>query len=158
MKLVLAFCAILHGCAVAPAPAAADALPKGVAPRHAPSNALPSPAASVTTTDPLGYVPAVFPRIPGGASSERIFDRPLTGGGSYGPAPWAPGRGSLVTFIVPGIDIPIDDDGEPPYTPPPRPEPPSPPDNHQPGVPGPLPVLGVAAAWGWARRIRRRVR
>ena len=26
------------------------------------------------------------------------------------------------------------------------------------GVPGPLPVLGVAAAWGWARRLRRRVR
>ena len=25
-------------------------------------------------------------------------------------------------------------------------------------VPGPLPVLGVAAAWGWARRLRRRVR
>ena len=25
-------------------------------------------------------------------------------------------------------------------------------------VPGPLPVLGVAATWGWARRLRRRLR
>jgi hypothetical protein len=39
------------------------------------------------------------------------------------------------------------------------PEPPTPidPDRPQPGVPGPLPVLGLGAAWGWARRLRRSV-
>lgn len=37
-----------------------------------------------------------------------------------------------------------------------RPEPPIPHD--LPGAPGPLPVLGAAAAWGWARRLRSRIR
>ena len=27
-----------------------------------------------------------------------------------------------------------------------------------PGVPGPLPVLGIAVTWGWARRMRQRMR
>jgi hypothetical protein len=38
----------------------------------------------------------------------------------------------------------------------PNPEPPIPHD--PPGVPGPLPVLGSAAAWGYSRKLRRRIR
>ncbi len=142
-------------------PAHADAPPPGAQPGRVFPGEQYAPPASITRTDPLGYRPAPVRPIPGGGSARRIFDAPLTGGGRFSPPPWAPGRGALVSFVVPGLDLPPGDpsgdggDGEPPYNPPPRPEPPSPPD-HQPAVPGPLPVLGAAAAWGWARRLRRR--
>ena len=166
MRLPAVICvltATVGGCAGLPAPAHADAPPPGARPGRVFAGEQYAPPASITRTDPLGYMPTPVRRIPGGASASRIFDAPLTGGGRFSSPPWAPGRGALVSFVVPGLDLPPGDDGgdggdhgEPPYNPPPHPEPPSPPD-HQPAVPGPLPLAGAAAAWGWARRLRRRV-
>ncbi len=143
---VLSACTAVH----------ADPLPPGGKAQRVFPGEERGPSPRISAGDPLGYRPAVFPRIPGGASSERLFDLPVTGGGRYGQQPWAPGRGSLVGWNPPGLDRPPGGGGGHGDWKPPHPEPPSPP--NQDDVPGPLPIAGAAAAWGWARRLRRRVR
>ena len=135
---------------------ASDTLPLGVP--------VAGPAEQLPPGEPLGYRPVPVPVIAGGASAERLFDAPV--GGSIHRL-WAPDRGSLVSWNPPGLNRPPGT-GNPPdtygdgrggicertETRPPfcRQQPPLHPD-----VPGPLPVLGIAAAFGWARRLRRRV-
>jgi hypothetical protein len=163
MKRCLTLLSLFSLMVCQPEPAHADAPPPGVQPGRVFPGEQYAPPGSITRTDPLGYLPAPVRPIPGGSSASRIFDAPLTGGGRFSPPPWAPGRGSLVSFVVPGLDLPpgnpSDDgggDSEPPYNPPPHPEPPSPPD-HQPAVPGPLPVLGLGAAFAYSRKLRQRI-
>lgn len=151
--------------------ALSDPLPRGATPQRVFTNEQNGGPQRVTATDPLGYRPTMFPRIPGGVSSERIFDRPVTGSEPIvGPTLLASWRGAPEGTMIPGLygaglgsraggSSPVDTNGDgrgascergnASFCPRPRPT--------DPAVPGPLPVLALAAAWGWARRLRRRV-
>lgn len=80
-------------------PALADAFPPG--------HRLPPLAAQIEELPPgdlLGYQPAPVPPIPGGAASDRLFDPPVTGGGSIsGPTLLASWRGAPADWAPPGL-------------------------------------------------------
>jgi len=158
---------ILSGCQGLPAHA--DAFPPGVRPPA------PGPMERLAPGDPLGWRPAPSP--------PPIFDRPLDlprldpapWRGSTGAAPLTRWQGTPIGWRPPltslgawrGSGGPPETAGKPPGTenpnyprPDPDPRPPGPPGPRpDPGddVPGPLGAGGLAAAWGWARRLRRRI-
>jgi hypothetical protein len=160
------------------APAHADALPPGFQPRHTDHN---TPQASAPASsnrgvaisgsgDPLGYRPAPVPSIPGGASSSRLFDSPVTGSGPIaGPVLLASWRGAPPGWNPPGLNSAAGGGGRPDtygdgrggscergnasFC---RPEPPDPMD--APDVPGPLPALGLGAAFAYSRKLRQRIK
>jgi len=169
--------ATLTGCAMAPAHA--DVLPPSAAVVGAITERLPP-------GDLLGYRPAPVPSIPGGASSDRLFDDPAAGRFASRIV-WVRGVGAIAGWNPPGIYAPGRGGGNnnggnlqtggngngnngcgngnggpngggcPDRHDPPSP--PTPPDpDGQPGVPGPLPVLGLGAAFACSRKLRRRIK
>lgn len=160
---------ILSGCVAAPAHA--DPMPAG----REPQRAFPWEAAAAgdrgPAGDPLGYRAFVPPRIPGGVSAYRVYDPPITRGGLLPAVVWngAP-RGFRMPVtalsswngtpppppgLPPGFDNPNPPGRPPECCSPITPENPVPPNEDY--VPGPLPALGVAAAYQWSRRLRRRL-
>jgi MYXO-CTERM domain-containing protein len=118
----------------------------------------------LATGDPLGYRPAPVPGVPGGSAGGRLFDLPVSGKGTIAAPPLlAAWRGAPDGWSPRGLDGPRGwyrpggkgghgggghgGGGQPPHHDP----------KDDPGVPGPLGVAVVAGAWGWARRIRRRI-
>jgi hypothetical protein len=128
----------LSGCGVAPAHA--DAMPPGFVPGYALSE-FDSPVS--------GYQPVAAPSVlmswRGAPASwnPQGLDAPGNGRGGGGGTSDTDGDGRGASC----------ERGNASFCP--KPEPPIPHD--PPGVPGPLPVLGAAATWGWARRLRCRV-
>lgn len=151
----------------------ADQPPKGYILRHNAESNTPQASAPASSKrrvtlppgDPLGYRPAEFPKIPGGASYYRIFDPPLTRVTLFAATTW---NGAPKDFVIPSTALsrwngtPPPPPGLPPGmdTPDkperPHPEPPSPPNKTD--VPGPASILGVIAAFAWSRRLRRRIK
>ncbi|MCJ7695543.1 MAG: hypothetical protein MUO40_08965 [Anaerolineaceae bacterium] len=120
-------------------------------------------------------------QVLGGAGPEIIYDIPLTG---YDPIAaksiYENWNGAPENWKTPGIDIPFgsydsggggrpDTNGDgkggscertenrPPFCDNILPNPPNPP-VPQPDVPGPLPLLGLAAAFGFSRKLRNRIK
>lgn len=167
MKALLLLLLALHGCAMQPAHA--DAFPPGFVMKHTDHSN--TPQASAPTAGPNrgvtlpsgspGLPPIDSPALRGGPTidgkpSGLLYDYPISGRRPLAaPSMLATWRGAPETWNPPGINGQGLGDGggggggfpEPPEKPRPK---------HV--VPGPLPVLGAAAAWGWARRLRRRVR
>ena len=139
-----------------------------------PSGPAPAITERLAPGDPLGYRAATIPTPPGGAAPGRLFDRPVSGKGIVtGPPLLAAWRGAPEGTTVRGLDGPggwyrpgggggggstggggggsggggEHGGGNPPHHDP----------TDDPDVPGPLGVGAVAAAWGWSRRIRRRI-
>ena len=164
---IAAICAcILSG------PALADPMPAG----REPQRVFPWEASAAgdkgPAGDPLGYRPYAPPRIPGGVSAFRVFDPPLTRGTLLPPIAWngAP-RGFRMPVtalsswngtpppppgLPPGFDNPVPTGTPPECCSPLNPENPVPPNDDN-DVPGPVPAMGAAAAYGWSRRLRRRL-
>jgi hypothetical protein len=139
-----------------PAPAHADTFPPGFEPTEAPA-----PIEKLAPGDPLGYRPAVLPRIPGGVSYYRVFDPPMRLAPAAVAAPW---NGAPRGFVVPTTALsrwngtPAPPPGLPPgwdrpVTPTPKPLAPDDGD----AVPGPLPLLGIGAMIHVSRKLRRRI-
>ena len=167
MRAAAVICVVMAtvgGCSMAPAPAAADALPPGKQPGRVFAGEERAQGPAPTAEDPLGYAPAPV-GLQGGPRAGVVFDRPLgwRPPGQRGGGPWA-GRVSGYTVAVvplsewrgappgwspPGLDVPLGGGGQLPVVPPVVPD--------QPAVPGPAGVLGLGVALGWARRIRGRV-
>lgn len=115
-----------------------------------------------------GLPPVGSPALRGGVAPGLIYDSPVTGRGRIaGPALLVAWRGAPNGWSPPATAL-SRWDGTPPPLPglppgmhrpvqPDRPSKPVLPPDDVPSVPGPLPVLGAAAAWGWARKLRRRV-
>lgn len=110
--------------------------------------------------DPLGYRPAPVPGIPGGSSGGRLFDLPVSGKGTIAAPPLlAAWRGAPDGWSPRGLDGPGGwyrggqggghggGGGQPPHHDP----------KGDPAVPGPVGAAVAAGAWGWARKIRRRI-
>jgi len=153
-------------------PVFADALPPGFKPGHVASPKVKA-APPVQSGGGNGLPPVDSPALKGGVGSGLIFDSPVTGRGSVAaPSVLATWRGAPSNWSPPGLNGPgrgggygtADTNGDgrgascergnASFCP--KPEPPIPHD--PPGVPGPLPVLGAAATWGYSRKLRRRIR
>lgn len=116
--------------------------------------------------DPLGYRAFVPQRVPGGVSAYRVYDPPLTRGRLLPAIAWngaPPGFQMPVTALSRWSGTPLPPPGLPPELderlPPGQPQvkPENPVPRNDEDVPGPLPTLGVAAAYQWSRRLRRRL-
>ena len=120
----------------------------------------------LATLTGCAMAPAHADAMPQGYVPGQAFDLPITGRLPIAaPSAMTTWRGAPRGWNPPGLDGPgRGGGGGRPGTygkgckrgKPCRPEPPIPHD--LPGAPGPLPVLGAAAAWGWARRLRSRIR
>lgn len=154
------------------APAHADAFPPGH--KFPPA---PAQISKLAPGDPLGYQPAPNPRALG-IVPDRLYDDPIASRFVRNVV-WKPGVGSVSSWNPPIIYASNrggNNNGGNFHTggngggnhgcgngnggPNGRknchkPEPPSPP--NRPDVPGPLPILGAAAAFGWSRKLRRRI-
>lgn len=171
--------ATLTGCAVQPAHA--DAFPPGFQMRHTDHINTPQAAAPARSntgvTLPRGLPPIDSPALRGGPAPGLVYDPPV--GGLSDEAPWRPGVGALVTWNPPGIvgqglggNAGGNNNGGNLQTggngggnqgcgngnSGPNGGNCDRPDRPQPDVPGPLPILGAAAAFGWSRQLRRRAR
>jgi hypothetical protein len=161
-------------------PAYADAFPPGFKPGHTifpdpPAAPPPTPnelqiSPKLEVRNPSGRVQ--LPPVLGGSTKTLIYDGPISGRGPISsplliaswrgaPANWKPPVTALSQWngtpppppgLPPGMDTP----NEPPACCSPiTPEPPAPPNEND--VPGPVPVLGAAAAYGWSRKLRKRI-
>ena len=143
-----------------------------------PSRVIPDPGFRPEATRPasgsastVGLPPIDSPALAGGAGAGLIFDSPVTGRSSVAaPSIMMAWRGAPSSWNPPGLDGPgrggggtSDTNGDgrgascergnASFCP--KPERPIPHD--PPGAPGPLPVLGAAAAWGYSRKLRQRL-
>jgi hypothetical protein len=173
MYLALALSAIcLSSCT--PVPVYADAFPPG----FKSGNVKPYPKIASASNKPLILpkleVGPILPRlsealgplpnasdVKGGSAPGLIYDSPVTGRSSVlSPSPLSLWKGSPEDWNPPGLDRPITDDPKDnwrpdrPKPPIPRPKPKPKPD---PEVAGPIPLMGIAAAFGWSRKLRQRI-